>query len=84
MLKQLINIFQRRQAAQVGTDLVGNRYFEAPPKPGTSRPQRTVILKDRDWREYDEHTIPVQWSAWLRGTRLDGMMIIILFFWKCL
>jgi NADH:ubiquinone oxidoreductase subunit len=58
----------------VGHDLQGNMYFEEPMiKRGINFPRRSVIYQDgrNHLSQYDPDSIPVQWQAWMRHTRLD-------------
>ena len=48
-------------AKKIGTDQMGNTYFEASPRPGYSRPRRWVIFK----HEAEATHIPPEWHGWI-------------------
>ncbi|MGE4312844.1 MAG: NADH:ubiquinone oxidoreductase subunit NDUFA12 [Pseudobdellovibrionaceae bacterium] len=48
-------------AKKVGTDLYGNRYFEASPRKGYKRPRRWVMYKGAP----DASAIPPEWHGWI-------------------
>lgn len=54
-----VGLFSRGR--KIGTDPLGNVYYEAAPRPGYKRPRRWVIYKGRD----DASTVPPQWHGWL-------------------
>lgn len=46
---------------KIGTDQLGNTYFEAPPRKGYKRPRRWVIYKQAP----DASLVPPEWHGWL-------------------
>lgn len=48
-------------ARKIGTDNLGNRYYQARPRAGYSRPRRWVIYKDKP----EASMVPPQWHGWL-------------------
>ncbi|XP_076346476.1 NADH dehydrogenase [ubiquinone] 1 alpha subcomplex assembly factor 2 isoform X5 [Tachypleus tridentatus] len=59
---------KKRRGDFVGTDNLGNKYYEIPADPckGKRYPVRWYETKvSDDW----EQEIPIEWEAWLRGRR---------------
>eukprot|EP00128_Syssomonas_multiformis_P000607 Colp12_sorted_trinity150504_noHs@35882 len=56
---------------EIGTDLVGNRFFEKQ-MPG-GRPRRMVLTEEglRSPTEFDHLTLATEWDRWLKNTRKD-------------
>ena len=46
---------------KIGTDHIGNTYYEARPMKGYKRPRRWVIYKDRP----EASSVPPEWHGWL-------------------
>ncbi len=46
---------------KIGTDVMGNKYFEAPARKGYNRPRRWVIYKGTP----DASLVPPEWHGWL-------------------
>ena len=53
-----------------GSDLNGNLYFE---DTSVGKGKRTISYADgrNHISQYDPHSIPIEWQAWLRHTRRD-------------
>ncbi|EPQ29541.1 uncharacterized protein PFL1_02760 [Pseudozyma flocculosa PF-1] len=70
---RLLNIGKARHI--VGYDLAGNAYLELPSLHGSTDPRHTRRMIQ--WKEkmhhgeYDQRSLPVQWTMWLRHTRRD-------------
>lgn len=56
-----INYFTARKGQKIGSDSLGNVYYEGDPKPGQKRKRRWVIYEN----EPDPATIPPGWHGWL-------------------
>lgn len=63
----------------VGHDLAGNAYVELPSLSGSLDPRhtrRSIQWKEKkEWGDYDQRSIPVQWVMWLRHTRREAPTI---------
>ncbi|HBH27168.1 MAG TPA: NADH:ubiquinone oxidoreductase subunit NDUFA12 [Rhodospirillaceae bacterium] len=57
----------RRARQRVGTDPLGNTYYEAPARPGYDHPRRWVAYRGRP----DPSAIPPRWHAWLHHQAAD-------------
>ena len=63
----------------VGHDLAGNTYLELPSLTGSTDPRHTRRMIQ--WKEnkyagdYDQRSLPVQWTMWLRHTRREAPSI---------
>ncbi|TKY88479.1 hypothetical protein EX895_002467 [Sporisorium graminicola] len=59
-----------------GYDLAGNAYLELPSLSGSLDPRhtrRSIQWKEKkQWGDYDQRSIPVQWVMWLRHTRREA------------
>ncbi|CAI2162946.1 13826_t:CDS:2 [Funneliformis geosporum] len=63
--------FPWRSIVYVGSDNIGNEYFESTKKIN-GRTKRMVELKvKKELVDYSGDEIPVQWGSWLRHTRYD-------------
>eukprot|EP00048_Salpingoeca_helianthica_P019034 m.243970 g.243970 ORF g.243970 m.243970 type:complete len:145 (-) comp29083_c0_seq1:25-459(-) len=69
-MNRLLQLF-RRGPTLVGRDLAGNKYFESPAPVEGGRPKRMMETGQSEMDTAMESTVPVQWLAWLRGTRAD-------------
>lgn len=60
----------------VGEDLMGNSYLELPSLSGSTdvrHTRRSIMWREkRELGDYDQRSIPVQWTMWLRHTRRDA------------
>ena len=50
-----------KRGQHVGTDFRGNKYYQAPPRPGYKNPRRWVIYKG----EEEATRVPPEWHGWL-------------------
>jgi NADH:ubiquinone oxidoreductase subunit len=48
-------------AKLIGCDMLGNRYFESKPRPGTKKNRRFVMYKG----EVESTRVPPEWHGWL-------------------
>lgn len=46
---------------KIGVDMMGNKYYEAAPRKGYSRPRRWVMYKEEPEASY----VPPEWHGWL-------------------
>ncbi|RIA84873.1 hypothetical protein C1645_783259 [Glomus cerebriforme] len=67
--------FPWRTRVYVGSDNLGNEYYESTKKIN-GRTKRMVELKGKkDLIDYIGYEIPVQWESWLKHTRYDSPTI---------
>ncbi|GBB99698.1 hypothetical protein RclHR1_00360047 [Rhizophagus clarus] len=67
--------FPWRTRVYVGSDHLGNDYYESTRK-NNGRTRRMVEMKGKkDVIDFFNNQIPVQWSSWLRHTRYDSPTI---------
>ena len=66
----------------IGYDLSGNMYFEGPPvRSGMSRSHRMMNYAHGEVHisDYNPNAIPVAWQLWLRHTRIDRIVFILMY-----
>ncbi|PIK51706.1 putative mimitin, mitochondrial [Apostichopus japonicus] len=54
----------------VGTDKLGNKYFEIVSESIKAKPKRSME-SSQEHVDYQAGTVPVEWEAWVRGNRRD-------------
>ena len=52
----------------IGSDYLGNKYYEIPQSDSNRRTARWFVPKDGDEDKFD-HALPAEWEAWLRQRR---------------
>lgn len=63
-----ISLFTLLSGSQrVGTDVLGNKYYRAKPRPGYKRERRWVIYKG----DVDASKVPPEWHGWLHHQTND-------------
>uniref|UniRef100_A0A913Z9F9 NADH dehydrogenase [ubiquinone] 1 alpha subcomplex assembly factor 2 n=1 Tax=Patiria miniata TaxID=46514 RepID=A0A913Z9F9_PATMI len=64
-----------RTRVHVGTDRLGNKYFEIPQKSAITKggylKARRTCESPYSHAEYEEGMMPLEWEAWVRGKRAD-------------
>ncbi|MFS0735530.1 NADH:ubiquinone oxidoreductase subunit NDUFA12 [Sphingomonas sp. 1P06PA] len=58
------SLFSRRNGASVGSDALGNAYFQAKKADASGRVRRWVIYSGSN----DASRVPPEWHGWLHGT----------------